>query len=457
MHGVDALTTFRIAFAASVALAAFALAAALLTRLPRLVLLVVVLAIGGFAVAAWVFFVLEPSTDLAAAAGGLTASLLGAAGSLGVRWGVGRARGLERDVAAAKAQLSALIAEEAETRTGELERTLARARADSVSLLAEEERRIAEQRRDTVAERERVAGAELGAALATTQQRVEQRLAEWGEDLERAQGHLAEQLQRLAGRQRRLIEEAEERLAADAERLESESEAQRSGLVKLREDLERATEESIAAARAELDAHAADRRRALHELGERLRRRERELRERVEREETEAVQRIQSSFGDIERRLTDRLLRVVERTTSQHVEAATMQFVEEVKRSREDAARRLSRELDRAVQAFAHEAHGALGERMASVGENAAQRLERRLIEAGAALESQREEVVRAIEQRLGEAEEDFRRRLADLAADSEAERGVIEARLHELARRIDQAVAYAQERVSALESSRSA
>src|SRR5205823_13190735 len=106
------------------------------------------------------------------------------------------------------------------------------------------------------------------------------------------------QLHRLAGRQRRLIEEAEERLTADAERLESESEAQRAGLVKLREELERATEESIAAARAELDAHAADRRRALHGLGERLRRPARELHERIEREETEAVQRIQSRFAD---------------------------------------------------------------------------------------------------------------------------------------------------------------
>src|SRR5712691_3857645 len=449
MRTVDSVTTFRIAFAASVALVVLALAAALLNRLPRLVLYVVVLAIGGFAVAGWVFVALEPSTNLAAAAGGLTASLLAAAASLGVQWGVGRARRLERDVATAEARLSALIAEEADVRAKELERTLARARADSMSLLAEEQRRIAEERRDAIAERERIAGAELGAALATTQQRVEQRLTEWGEDLERAQEHLAEQLQRLAARQRRLIE--------DAERLESESEAQRAGLVKLREDLERATEESIAAARAELDAHAADRRRALHELSERLRRRERELSERVEHEEAEAVQRIKAAFGDVERRLADRLERVVERTTSQHVEAATMQFVEEVKRSREEAARRLSRELDRAVQAFAHEAQGALGERMTSVGENAAQRLEHRLTEAGAALDRQREEVVRAIEQRLNEAEEDFRRRLAELAADSEAERGVIEARLHELRRRIDQAVAYAQERVSALESSRSA
>src|SRR5438309_2347356 len=103
-------------------------------------------------------------------------------------------------------------------------------------------RRVLEERRLAIAERERIAAGELAAAFSSTQQRVEQRLAEWGEDLERAQQHLAEQLQRLAARQRRLIEEAEERLAADAEGLESEREAQRAGLVKLREDIQHATE-----------------------------------------------------------------------------------------------------------------------------------------------------------------------------------------------------------------------
>src|SRR5207244_2411619 len=189
---MDAVTIFQIAFAASIVLAALALAAALLNRLPRRLVYVVVLTIGGFAVAAWVSFVLEPSTNLAAAAGGLTAALLASAAALGVQWGAGSARRLERGIAAAEARLTALIAEEAEARAAELERTLARARADSMSMLADEERRIVEERRAAIAERERIAGAELGAALGTTQQRVEQRLAEWGEDLERAQQHLAD-------------------------------------------------------------------------------------------------------------------------------------------------------------------------------------------------------------------------------------------------------------------------
>src|SRR5437870_9130617 len=126
---MDAVTIFQIAFAASVVLATLALAAALLNRLPRRLVYVVVLTIGGFAVAAWVSFVLDASTNLAAAAGGLTAALLASAASLGVQWAAESARRLRRDIAGAEARLTALIADEADARATELERTLARARA----------------------------------------------------------------------------------------------------------------------------------------------------------------------------------------------------------------------------------------------------------------------------------------------------------------------------------------
>src|SRR4029077_5742099 len=113
-------------------------------------------------------------------------------------------------------------------------------------------------------------------------------------------------------------------------------ETQRTALVKRREDLARATEEAIAGANAELESHGSERRRALHELSERLRRRERELREIIEREEAEAMQRLQVMFADVERRLVERLERVVERTIGQHAEAATIQFADAIKSSRED-------------------------------------------------------------------------------------------------------------------------
>ena len=110
--------------------------------------------------------------------------------------------------------------------------------------------------------------------------------------------------------------------------------------------------------------------------------------------------------------------------------------------TREAAATRLSRELDRAVQAFAREAQTVLGERLSQVGDAGAQRLERRLTQVTEGLERQREEAVANFEARLTQAEQDLRRRLDGLTADTEAERAVLEARLRELARKLDETLA---------------
>lgn len=442
---MDTVAIFRGAFAAAVVLATANLAMAALGRLPRAVLVATTAAIGLAASAAWVAFAVDPSGALAAAAGGLTASTLVASAAYGVERTLRHARRIDRELARAEERLQSVIEHETEARAAELERTLARARADTASLLAEEERRVADERRGLLAEREGELAQRLSEMLAKTQQRVEQRLAAWNEDLERAQAHLADELQRLGARQRRLIEEAEGRLGTDADRLESESETQRAALLRLREDLERAAAESVESARAELESHAIERRRALQELADRLRRRERELREQIGREETEAQQRFQASFGDIERRLVERLERVVTRNAQQFAEAAGLQFGEEIKRSREDAARRLSRELDRAVAAFVHEAETVLTERMTNVAESAAQRLDVRLTESAGGIEQRREELAERLERRVAEADEELRRRMDALVADAEAERAVLEARLHELARRIDQAHAHVQ------------
>jgi hypothetical protein len=442
VHEADIL---RIAFAISVVVAAGAIAGAALNRIGRRAIYGAAGLIAAGATAGWVLFALDPHTEHAVAAAGLTVSLLATVGARAVRRGVLHARTIEADIARAEARLAAVVARDAEERAAELDRVLARARAESRSLIVDEERRIVESRRATIAEREGIAARELGEALAETQRRVEQRLAAWGEDLERAQGHLFDQLQTLAGRQRRLIQEAEERLVADAERLESESEGQRGALMKLREEVESATEQSIANARAELEAHTVERRQALHELAERLRLRERELRDMVEREQAEALASIQAAFKDVERRLVERLERVVERTTAQHADAAAAQFTDAIKRSREDSARRLSRELERAVDSFTREAEGIMSERLANVGQSATQRLDRRLADAEGTIAARRDEVVASLEQRLTAAEQELRQRLEELAADSEAERGVLEARLFELQRRLDAALAHAE------------
>ena len=445
MGGVNEVDILRVAFAISIVLAAIALVGAALGRLSQRAVFAITAAVGSAALAGWVLFALDPRVALAVPAAGLTTSLLAALAAVIVRRGVVHARRVEAEIAKGEARLGAVLARDADERAAELERVLARARAESLSLIADEERRIVDSRRVAIAEREQASARELSDALAQTQRRVEQRLAAWGEDLERAQANLFDQLQTLAGRQRRLIEEAEERLAADAERLESESEVQRSALMKLREEVERATEQSIANARAELESHSVERRQALHELTERLRVRERELRDMLEREQAEALQSIQGMFKDVERRLVERLERVVERTTAQHVDAAALQFTDAIKRSREDSAKRLSRELERAVETFAHQAEAMMSERLANVGQASVQRLDRRLADAETAIDARRDEVVAAVEQRLAATEHDLRQRLEELAADGEAERGVLEARLFELQRRLDAALAHAQ------------
>jgi hypothetical protein len=442
---VNEVDVMRMVFALGVVLAAAAVVGATLVRVSERVLYGIIGALGAGSVVAWILFALDPSADLAYPAAGLTLCLVVAVGGIGIRRGIFHARKVEGEIARAEARLAAQVTKGADERAAELERVLARARAESLSLIASEERRIVDARRHAIAEHEQASARELSDALADTQRRVEQRLAAWSEDLERAQANLFEQLQRLAARQRRLIEEAEERLAADAERLESESEVQREALVKLREEVARAAEHSIETARADLETYAVERRQSLNELTERVRRRERELREALEREQSEAMQGIQSTFTDIERRLVERLERVVDRTTAQHVDAAAMQFQEAIKRSREESAKRLARELERAVETFMQQANSLMNERLASVGQTAAQRLERRLSDADASVAARRNEVALELEQRFASAQHDLRQRLDELAADSEAERAVLEARMFDLQRRLDAALSHAQ------------
>jgi hypothetical protein len=325
-------------------------------------------------------------------------------------------------------------------------------RADSISLLTHEERRIAEERRAAMAEREREASGELTQALARTQDQVEQRLASWAQDLERTADALSGRIGQLTQRQRQLMAEAESRMLVDADRLKVEGEEQRAALTRLREEVDRSVHEALSAANADLESGSLERRRALHELEERLRRRERELAEQIEREQAESLRRIQAGFQDVQRRQVEQLERSVERAAATVGEQAGQQFTALIRTSREDAARRLSRELERAVNAFAREAETVLAERMAHVGDQGAQRLERRLSEITSGLERHRDDAITAFETRMTELETEYRRRLAEFAADVEAERAILEARLQELGRRADELSGLARERISELQ-----
>jgi hypothetical protein len=438
-----ALTTvFDIVFAAGIGVAALAVVGTAGRKLSRRTLLALAVFELVAALAAWFFFALrhQHERELAVAAGGLTGCLLAVFAAILLQRAFERSEAVDQYLVDAQAQLRALVDREVEERAAELERTLARARADSISQLVDEERKIAEEHRREFAERERDVGASLTEALTATQTQVEQRLAGWAQDLDRAADATKLRIAELAQRQKRLVSDIEVRLAADADRFAAESDELRGSLQRMRAELDKSLGDTLSAAQAELEAHAAERRRALHELDERLRRRERELVELVQREEVEAAQRIKTGFEDVQRRQVEQLQRVVERATVTYSDEAAQQFATLVKSSRESAAQRLSRELDRAVEVFAREAEAVLAERLAHVGDAGAQRLERRLAEATAALERQRDERLGALDSRMVELEAEIRRRLEELGADAEAERAVIEARLQELLRRVDSA-----------------
>ena len=349
---------------------------------------------------------------------------------------------LDRAIERGRATFDEVVTQEIAQRASELEATLARARADSISQLADEERRIAEERRRDVAERERDATARLGQQLVQAQAAVDQRLVDWQSDVEKLTQGLDEELKRIEARQHQLIAGVESKIGQDAEALQADIEEQRTVIARMRAELKRAAEEVAQQANAELDQHAAERRHALHDVADRLRRRERDLQELVEREGSDAAQRIQLALGDIERRQVEQLQRTVSRDTTRYAEAAALSFDNSIKAAREEAARRLSRELDLSVERFAREAEGVLTERLNALTEAAAGRVEDRLSRLQTALERQRDDALVSLEERAHQVESGLRERLREIAADAESERAVLDSRLHELGRRLDELAA---------------
>ena len=431
----------QIAFAAGVVVLAAAIATALAGRGSRRELVGIAGLLGLAATGAWVVFAFDVDRGTAVAAGGLTVCFAATVLTLPLRAGLARSRRTDAELEAAETALRDLVERETVLRGEELERTLARARAETSSRLAEDERKLAEARRNELAQRERRVTGELGEALALVERRVEQRLTEWSADLDRIQQGLTTRLAELAQRQREAVGEAQSRLETEMEQLKAASEDQRAILAKLREEFERAAGEAGTAARREVEVHESERRRALHEVSERLRQRERELRDRIAAEETEAVRRIQSGFADVERRQIDQLTRIVDRTANRLSEAAVEQFSATVKTARDDAAKRLSRELDRAVAQFAHDAQSVLAERLAQVSDAGAARVDRKLAEIVGHIEQRRDEFLAEFQRRFSDVEAELRSQIRAVGADAEAEREVLEARVLDLTRRLETAV----------------
>jgi len=188
---------FALVFAGAVLLAAAALAGAALERLGKRALLGATGVSVAAATAGWVAFALRPGVELAVSATGLVACLLAVVSAFAVRRGLARSRDIENDIERAKAELDAVVQRELRERSGDLERALARARADSLSTFADEERRLAETRRTDLGESEQRLRRGLAEAFAKVQGQVEQRLAGWHQDLDRAQRQLGGRLEQI--------------------------------------------------------------------------------------------------------------------------------------------------------------------------------------------------------------------------------------------------------------------
>jgi hypothetical protein len=317
----------------------------------------------------------------------------------------------------AEERLKAFVEAAAERHQTELQHTLSVARAETKALLAEEHRKLAEERRDELVRAEQRVLTELSGRLIAAQKEIEGKLTTWAQDLERVREGLAAQLTRLEQRQRQLISDAEARFAAETERLSSETEDHRAALVRVRTEMERQIKETIDEAASELETHAAERRRALHEVADRLRSRERALAEQVDREQTESIRKVTETFGDVERRLVEQVERSVGREAARLTEEASIEFNSSIRTAREEAARRLSRELDRSIDSFSRQAERLLAERLVELGEAGGGRIERRLENVTSILERRQEEFVAALERRLAEVEAAVKERMESLAA----------------------------------------
>jgi hypothetical protein len=404
---------FELAFVAGLALVGLSLVGVALGRADERQLLWATVALGLgslLAAGALVINLVESFTDtdaLLLAAGGLAAAGVAELGLLALVRALRRTKELEQISERARDGLATFVETEMRERMLELERLLARERANASHQLSEQERRLSEERRDIVERQTERARVELTQAVSAVQERLERRLMAWAADLDRGQRELEAHLTALAERQREAAAAYEARLEADAERVEAASEEQRLALLKLREALQRLGTEFLEEGRSEIEIHAAERRRALHEVGERIRSRERALREQIDREEAEARTRLASGLADAEKRHLAALERAFDRAATRLSEYAEKQFDTQIRESREKAAERLSRELEKAIEQFARQAEQDVANRIDDVARQTADKLQKRISDAARTGEAQHElaaDRVRQLMERLEEA-----------------------------------------------------
>ena len=403
----------EIAFVASLAVVAASLVAVAFARVPERVLLwvAVVLALVALAGAVAAGLEIADGTDetelLLVTVGGLVVAAFCETGLWLLTRGLRKVSDLEQVDREARARLEAYLDEHAKQRAAELESMLARERAEASHALGEQERQLAEERREAVARQAEHARVELTEAVSGAQGRLETRLMTWAADLDRGQQELEAQLTKLSQRQQEALDAYDARLRADAERLAAASEEQRKALAQLRAEFERLITEFVQEGKAEVEAHAAERRRALHEVSERLRSRERGLREQIDREEAESRSRVVAGQVEAERRQLAQLEKALDRAVSRLSEDAERRFDGQIKESREKSAERLSRELEKSIEQFVRQAEAEVSDRIVQLARQTADRMERRLRDVARAAEAQGEvaaERLRHVSERLDAA-----------------------------------------------------
>lgn len=421
----------EIVFVAALVVVAASVAVAAWGRLPERALLgaavtfAIAAVLSGIAVGVDLVEGFAETDALLLVTGGLALAALAEASLYALARGLGRVRDLERVRDSARDRIAAYLEEHLGERRVELDRTLTRERANATYVLGEQERQLAEERRDHVARQAEAARIELADAVASAQERLESRLRAWAADLDRGQRELEVQLGELSHRQREALAAYDARLSADAERLAAATDEQKQALAQLRAEFQRSAAGVLEEGHNELESHAAERRRALHEVGERLRARERALREQIEREEADARSRLAAGLGDAERRQLAQLERALERAATRLSEEAERRFDAQIKESRERSAERLSRELDKSIEQFVRQAEKEISDRINDLARVTADRMQRRVSDVGRAAEAQHEvstERLRLVSERLEKALADAEERIASFQAEIELE-----------------------------------
>jgi hypothetical protein len=211
--------------------------------------------------------------------------------------------------------------------------------------------------------------------------------------------------------------------------------AQQAQIARMRTELEVMIAEAHEAAKGDIDTHAAERRRALHEVSERLRTRERSMREQIEREETELRAQLTAAMADVDRRHVEQLQRVLDRSVFRLSEDAEQQFDKQLKESREKTAERLSRELELSMEHFMKAAEGEVVNRIGEAAQASTARFERQIDDLVRAAEIQTgisNERIQTLGERLERSLEAAHDRLNEFEAHVELE---LSAKLGEIER----------------------